>query len=68
MCDAYEGGDNIVKDSEQSAILKTHNLLYPWVVQLCIQYGVLACEHTQVRILKVWVLVVVRILENTLSL
>lgn len=63
----YEG-DNIVKDGRQSPILKTHSSLYPWVIQLCIQYSVLAYEHTQVCILKEWVLVVVRILENTLSL
>lgn len=62
-CD-YEGGDGVVKDRRQSAILKLH----PRVVHLCIQSGVLAYEHTQVCILNVWVLVVVRILENTLSL
>lgn len=43
-------------------------MLFQWVIQLWILYGVLAYEHTQVCILKVWVLVVVKILENTLSL
>lgn len=63
----YEG-DKIVKGGRQSPILKAHAMLNPRVAQLCIQYSVLAYEHTQVCILKVWVLVVVRILENTLSL